>query len=180
MAPSRGPHDNADGSRRLSVIASRLSGLCFSNHGLAPVANEFHAFGTVCPRCEGAGLALRKSFTVLASSLSCRKRQASSRLEAYPIFLRYRAGQSAQATKFCRKIALLGKKKLPCDADSYWNQSHPIAKTRCFSETSQLQGYLDPDFPSMQLISTGINAAKTAASGRPVTMLSFVHPAPND
>ena len=40
----------------LSVIASRLSGLCLSNHGLAPVANEFHAFGTVWPGSDGAGL----------------------------------------------------------------------------------------------------------------------------
>ena len=70
MAPSRGPHDNADSSRRLSVIASRLSGLCLSNHGLAPVANEFHAFGTFCPRYYGAGRASRKSFTALAGSLS--------------------------------------------------------------------------------------------------------------
>ena len=55
---------------RLSVIASRLSGLCLSNHGLAPVANGFHAFGTVWPGCDNAGLALRKSFTALAGSLS--------------------------------------------------------------------------------------------------------------
>ena len=50
---------------RLSVIASRLSGLCLSNHGLAPVANDFHAFGTVCPRCDSARLASRKLFTAL-------------------------------------------------------------------------------------------------------------------
>ena len=31
----------------LSVIASRLSGLRLSNHGLAPVANDCDAFGTV-------------------------------------------------------------------------------------------------------------------------------------
>ena len=49
----------------LSVIASRLSGLCLSNHGLAPVANDFHAFGTVWPKCNGAGFDSRKSFTAL-------------------------------------------------------------------------------------------------------------------
>ena len=46
---------------------------CLSNHGLAPVVNGFHAFGTVgpgCAGCDGAGLALRKSFTALAGSLS--------------------------------------------------------------------------------------------------------------
>ena len=62
---------------RLSVIASRLSGLYLSNHGLAPVANDFQAFGTVWPGCDGAGFTLRKSFTALpggATDFACGKR----------------------------------------------------------------------------------------------------------
>ena len=76
--PSLKPHDNAEGSRCFSVIASRLSGLCLSNHGLAPVANEFHAFGLVWPGCDSARLALRKSLTALpheAGNLAHRSRQ---------------------------------------------------------------------------------------------------------
>ena len=62
----------------LSVIASRLSGLCLSNHGLAPVANDFHAFGTVWLKCDDAGHASRKSATALpiaplAPPTICRK-----------------------------------------------------------------------------------------------------------
>ena len=75
----------------LSVIASRLSVLCLSNHGLAPVASNFHAFGTVWPGCDGAGHASRKSFTALA--VGWEEQQASAPLASPTICCKTRKWQ---------------------------------------------------------------------------------------